>query len=80
MAVKNWEVLKVMYCHHAEKQVALEAEVVYPAEWLPYQEPRVLSHRCSNGLVCNLDGRAACIWSGTNPMFDPFLEPADHAD
>ena len=55
------------------RMVALEAEIVYPADWLP-DEPRVLAHRCSHGLDCNLDGRSSCLWSGTNPVIDPFVE------
>jgi hypothetical protein len=74
MTVKDWQVLKMMYCSHAEKDVRLEAELVYPAEWMPYQQPRVLAHRCSNGIECNLEGRPSCVWAGTNPAFDPFIE------
>jgi hypothetical protein len=74
MAVKTWQTLKIKYCQHAGVEVGLEAEVVYPAEWLPDQPPRVNAHRCSHGLACNLDGRPSCIWAGTNPVFDPFLE------
>jgi hypothetical protein len=74
MPVKSWQVVKVCFCHHAGKEVGLEAELVYPAEWLPDQPPRVLGHRCSEALVCNLDGRPSCIWAGTNPNYDPFAE------
>ena len=71
MAEKTLQNIKVQYCHHANAQVALQAELVYPADWLPDQPPRVLAHRCSHGLACNLDGRASCVWAGTNPAFDP---------
>ncbi len=74
MAVKTWEVEKVHHCHHVGKEVGLEAEVVYPAEWLPDQPPRIIGHRCSEGVSCNLDGRASCMWAGTNPTYDPFRE------
>lgn len=74
MAEKTWETVKVCRCQRVGLEVALEAEVVYPAEWLPDQAPRLLAHRCSNGLECNQDGRAACLWAGSNPAFDPFLE------
>lgn len=73
-AVKIWQVLKVQYCQHAAEEVGFEAQVVYPAEWLPEQPPRVLAHRCSHGFACNLDGRPSCIWAGTNPVVDPFTE------
>ena len=74
MAIRNWETLKVCYCHHVAKEVSLEAQLVYPSETQPDQPPRVLAQRCSNALACNLDGRASCIWAGTNPTFDPFAE------
>ncbi len=74
MTVKTWQTIKVQYCHHADEQVGLEAEVVYPPDWLPDQPPRVLAHRCSHGMACNLDGRASCVWAGTNPAYDPFSE------
>ena len=38
MAYRNWEVLKVSYCDRAGEEVFLEAEIVYPATFLPEQE------------------------------------------
>lgn len=72
MTVKSWETIKIQYCHHVNMEVGLEAEVIYPAEWLPDQPPRIQAHRCSHGMACNLDGRASCVWAGTNPAYDPF--------
>ena len=72
MTEKTWQTIKLQYCHHADTDVGLEAEVVYPSEILPDQPPRIFAHRCSHGLACNLDGRPSCIWSGTNPVYDPF--------
>jgi hypothetical protein len=74
MAVKTWQTIKVQYCHHVKAEVELEAQAVYPAEWLPDQPPRILAHRCSHAFACNLDGRPSCVWAGTNPSYDPFLE------
>jgi hypothetical protein len=74
MAVKTWQPVKIRFCHHAGQEVALEAEMVYPAEWMPFQKPRILAHRCSHAMVCNLDGRPSCVWAGTNPTYDPFVE------
>lgn len=74
MAEKSWQVIKVRYCHHAQQEVNLEAEMIYPAEFLPDQQPRINAHRCSHAFACNLDGRASCVWAGTNPSFDPFIE------
>ncbi|MBN2550061.1 MAG: hypothetical protein JXB15_12935 [Anaerolineales bacterium] len=73
MSVKTWQPIKYCFCHHVGENVALEAEVVYPPEVLPDQQPRVLAHRCSHGAICNLDGRASCLWAGTNPAIDPFI-------
>lgn len=72
MAVKAWKVVKVSYCDRARQEVSFDAEVVYPAEWLPDQPPRVLSHRCSRAARCNLFNTPACSWSATNPCYDPF--------
>ena len=74
MSSRSWQPIKSCYCHHIGQKVALEADLVYPAEWLPDQAPRVIAHRCSHAFECNLDNRPSCIWSGTNPVIDPFLE------
>jgi hypothetical protein len=74
MSAKSWEVSKVQYCHHVNKEVGLETQVVHPAEWLPDQPPRIVGHRCSEAISCNLDGRASCVWAGTNPTYDPFKD------
>ena len=71
MTEKTWQTLKYQYCHHADTEVSLEAEMVFPPEQLPDQPPRIFAHRCSHGLACNLDGRPSCIWAGTNPTYDP---------
>ena len=71
MAERVWEVSKVRFCEHVRQEVALESEVLYPIDFLP-DAPRILSHRCSLGLECNQSARANCVWSGTNPGYDPF--------
>jgi hypothetical protein len=74
--VRLWETIKVHYCHHIHAEVGLQADLVYPPEWLPDQPPRVLARRCTQGLACNLDERAGCIWAANNPGRDPFIENA----
>lgn len=74
MAEKAWEVVQVCYCQHVGQEVNLEAQMVYPAEWLPEQPARILGHRCSQGTACSLKERPSCTWAGTNPNFDPFLQ------
>ena len=73
MAEKRWEPIKVNFCEHKNCQVSLEVQAVYPAEFLPDQGPRITGHRCSMGLQCNMES-PSCVWAGTNPSFDPFLE------
>jgi len=75
MAFKCWQIVKRRYCHHANAQVGLEACLIYPAEWLPDQPPRVLGYRCSNAVTCNLVNQPSCVWAGTNPAYDPYAEP-----
>lgn len=77
MAQKEWQVEKIRYCDHAHQEVGLEAEVVYPAEHLGEQAPRVLAHRCSHGMICNAFNEGSCTWAGTNPAYDPFAEPEE---
>ena len=66
--------MKVRFCDHAECEVALEVQVVYPSEILPDQPPRIIAHRCSQGVACNLNDKPSCVWAGTNPEYDPFKE------
>ena len=73
MAHKTWEVTKVCFCEHVDREVALEAEMVYPIDYLP-DPPRVLALRCSHGVYCNQMQQAACKWAGTNPDVDPFRQ------
>ena len=71
MAEKIWQVEKIKYCEHVEHEVQIENQVVYPAENLPDQPPRIIAHRCSNAMECNMLEKAACALCGTNPDFDP---------
>ncbi len=74
MSVKNWETVKICYCQHLKQDVGFEVLVVQPADLLPDQPGRVSAHRCSRGVDCSLDDKAACMWAGTNPAVDPFSE------
>jgi hypothetical protein len=74
MAVRTWQTIKLHYCDHVKQEVGLEAQVIYPADIMPDQPPRVTAKRCSHGFACNLDDRPSCVWAGTNPSFDPFAE------
>ncbi len=72
MTEKNWQTIKVQFCHHVNCDAALEVQVIYPPEHLPESAPRITAHRCSLGTSCNAENRASCMWAGTNPDFDPF--------
>jgi len=71
MAQKKWQMSKVRYCERVGHEIALETQVVYPAEYLPDQPPRILAHRCSNAMECNRIDRMTCAWCGTNPDYKP---------
>jgi len=72
MAEKQWEPQKIQFCERAGSEVALEVELVFPADFLSDQPARLIGKRCSRGLECNLFNQPTCVWSGTNPMLDPF--------
>lgn len=72
MAMITWKTIDQRVCDRIGEAVCLEARLVYAAEVLPDQPPRVLAHRCSNGVVCNQMEQPACVWAGTNPGYDPF--------
>ncbi len=74
MAFKTWQVVKIRYCDNAGKEVALEAEAIYPADFIPDTAPRIQGHRCSNAVHCAMYKKTGCMWSGANPNFDPFAE------
>ena len=71
MAFRTWEVSKIEFCEHVGHEIALETEMVYPAEHLPDQPPRVVARRCSNALACNQIDHPVCVWCGTNPDPSP---------
>jgi hypothetical protein len=71
MAEKVWKVEKPKYCEHVGHEVEIQNEVVYPADHLPDQPPRIVARRCSNTIECNLEEKASCVLCGTNPDLDP---------
>jgi hypothetical protein len=67
MTERIWQVKQIKYCEHVGHEIALENEVVYAAEQLPDQPPRIIACRCSNAIECNMMDNTACEWCGTNP-------------
>jgi hypothetical protein len=74
MASKNWQQRKVFFCERIQQEVTIENEVVLPSDFLSFQSPRVVGHRCSESIGCNLLEKPGCIWAGTNPNYDPLKE------
>lgn len=72
MAYTTWATQKRIVCERVGEEVSLERKVVFPAEILPDQPPRILGHRCSRGLECNQRDQPTCCWAGTLPGVDPF--------
>lgn len=72
MAWVTWRPVKIQTCDRVDEEVALEVQFVYPVDFLSSQPPRVIGHRCSRGLDCNLVDKPACLWTGTLPGYDPF--------
>jgi len=70
MADKVWQVEQVKYCEHVGQNVEIESQVIYPADILPEQPPRVVAHRCSHSIECNLVEKPSCSLCGTNPDFN----------
>lgn len=71
MAQKQWQISKTCYCEQVGQEITIETEVVYPAEHLPDQPPRVIAQRCSNSLECNMLEKMVCAYCGTNPNYKP---------
>jgi hypothetical protein len=71
MAWVTWEAIRWQHCERVNERVALEARLVYPADTLPDQPPRVMAHRCSKAMTCNQFDRPTCCWAGTLPAYDP---------
>ena len=74
MTESNWQTIKVHYCQRVGHEVSLEAQVIFPSDVMPETPPRILAHRCSFGMECNLEGTPSCVWAGSNPEYDPFKE------
>lgn len=72
MSTVVWRVVKCQVCQRVGEEVALEAQVVYPMDYLPDQAPRVLAYRCSHGSQCNSLDKSMCVWAGTLPTYNPF--------
>jgi hypothetical protein len=76
LAIRTWQTIKVRYCDQAGREVSLEAQAIYPEEWMPDQAPRLGAHRCSQSRDCLLFQKPRCVWAG-NPGYDPFEEKSD---
>ena len=72
MAEKTWQIEQIKHCEHVGHEVAIENELVFPADHLPDQPPHIIAHRCSNAIECNMMvEHPVCDLCGTNPDVDP---------
>lgn len=63
MAFRTWQVSKIKYCEHVGREIALEADMVFPHEVLPDQPPRALARPCSNAMTFNqFEKPASLVW------------------
>lgn len=72
MADVIWQPIRKHFCEKVRDEVLLEALLVFPAEPLPDQPPRVIGRRCSAIVLCNQEDRPTCCWAGALPGHDPF--------
>ena len=68
MVTKNRtsEVISQRFCTHANAEVTITTSLVYPADMMPLQAPRLRSRRCSHFFDCNLQDKTACTFSVTS--------------
>lgn len=72
MAIERWVTVKTQWCDIVGREVALQERRVYPAEIIADMERfRVLAHRCTADVECNLLG-CNCRWAYTGPDVDRF--------
>ena len=68
--VEKWVPVKKQWCEILQEEAELLEHRVYPTGVLPDTEPyRVLGHKCSAAITCNLIG-CQCKWAYTNPTVD----------
>jgi hypothetical protein len=67
MAWETWRTVKETRCKFLQDQVRLEARLLYAADILPDQPPRVLAYRCSDGQDCDRFNQADCPWGILTP-------------
>ena len=64
MAWEFWRTVKRARCEGVKKNVALESRLVFAADALPDQPPRVLAYRCSSAEGCDHFAQPSCPWDG----------------
>ena len=72
MAAELWVPFERKHCELIDLDVVLEERRVFPGEQISDMEGyRVLGHRCTADIACNLAG-IQCHWAYTNPTMDQF--------
>ena len=64
MSWEAWRTVKYARCELINENVALESRLVFPADPLPDQPPRVAAFRCSAAENCERFDQPPCPWEG----------------
>ena len=68
----KWVPVKKQWCNVLQGEAELLEQRVYPSEIIPDTEAyRVISHKCTAAIACNLMG-CHCQWAYTSPGNDRF--------
>lgn len=51
------------YCAHAKSEITLKTKIIFPADIMPDQPPRITSRQCSHYFDCNLLDKEACTYA-----------------
>jgi hypothetical protein len=51
------------FCAHAKTEVTLKSKLIFPADIMPDQPPRITSRQCSHYFDCNLLDKDACSYA-----------------
>ncbi len=74
MSSKSWEVIKTCYCQHIDTKSGWKPSWSIRLNGCRTRRRAFLPIVARKAVSCNLDGRPSCVWAGTNPVFDPFIE------
>jgi hypothetical protein len=57
---RKTEAITHVFCEHAQEEVELTTQIVFPVDIMPDQPPRITSRHCSHFFDCNLQDKSVC--------------------